>query len=357
MKNPDGSPTDKLNIHDVFWYVVYCWKTVLLIALVSAVLLALTEGLYLVRMRKAQQEAKQIPQTVPSENIPEGKAAILEQTESVTVQAGTDAVFFVRTAGKVTRYRWQFSRDGISWSNLSVNTYPSAGADTLILKTTPTHNNYAFRCSITFDDETVLISREIPLKVTTYAEPLTEITKHDVVNRTVKYGVAGCLLGALGGILTLVAVFSLRGYPVNGLAVQRRYGTDCFGVLRQDGHNRFVERVLDNLTYEKAEEDTAKLIAARMEPHVEKDQPILLVGTVSAQTLNQVAKAVQPGLFCEVIPAGDLQLQAEAVLAAASIKRVVCVEQILKSRGAAIDRELEALKNIPAECIGFILTE
>ena len=89
---------------------------------------------------------------------------ITQQPCSVTVDAGETATFGVVTESEPISYCWEYLA-GDAWESIGADT------DTLSFPATDDLNGTRYRCSITFQDGTVLITEEVTLTVNSRIEP------------------------------------------------------------------------------------------------------------------------------------------------------------------------------------------
>lgn len=91
-------------------------------------------------------------------------SAITTQPAPVTADSGDTVSFKVKTNGYAVSYCWQY-RKIYKWFDTTMTGY---NTDTLTVPATGARNGYDYRCVITFDDGTVLISDPAELTVHTY---------------------------------------------------------------------------------------------------------------------------------------------------------------------------------------------
>lgn len=345
------------SLHDLLWYTVSQWKTILLCTLVFAVLFAVIWCGHLLKIRKEQQEEKDKRQTEAVVSKEEGDPAILLQPEDVTIPAGEEAVFTIATSGKVKSYRWQYSMDGISWINLNLSSHPSAATDSYHLITKPTENKYIFRCQITFAEGTVLVSDEALLTLTTLGASMPELSSRDIVRGTANYFVFGAIFGFLLSAVAVVGLLLKREYLVNRYIIKTLYGLPCFGIYEAVRKDRLTQFALNRLTYwnNLKKQDVNSMIAVKLAIKAVSNKDIFLVGTVPESILNKLAVDLDPHLSKNIFPVGNLNTNPAAVQGIIKAENVVCVEDITKSSRRFIDEEMDVIKSSQSDCIGFIL--
>ncbi|MBQ4424226.1 MAG: hypothetical protein II882_00605 [Lachnospiraceae bacterium] len=351
------------SLSDIFWYILRQWRILLIIMGACALLLGAYRGLTLNKQRVAAAKKASTTQS-GKQSTESGDPAIIEQPKDYSVSEGNNAVFHIATSGKVTKYQWQYSKDGMSWSSVNTGTYPSASTDTLTFTSKSTQNGYMFRCVVTFENEKNTSSKGATLTVT--ASTGSKITVKSMLFGAAKYCILGLFVGLFLGAVWFAVVFVANGFVTNDLPLKARYNLPVFGVYptadkgsgEKNIWQRFDRFILNkashrpNLSHAKS----ARLIAANLAMHAQSKE-ILLMGTVPGEMLERISKVVQHYLNCEVQVGGNVHSSADAVVALTGGQNVVCVEQIHYSKQRLLDNEMEAIAASPAECIGFILVE
>ena len=89
--------------------------------------------------------------------------AVTRQPENVTATEGESVTFAVKAVGAVS-YQWQYSKNGVKWTNVGT-TIKSAKTDTLSFTARGSYNGYQYRCAVTGEDGSTLISEPALLSV------------------------------------------------------------------------------------------------------------------------------------------------------------------------------------------------
>jgi len=106
-------------------------------------------------------------------------AAITAQPKNVTAVVNEAMTFSVGTSGSVSSYRWQYSKDGESWTNLSTSTNSTAATADYTVKCTTTNAKYLYRCMITGADGAKLYSNVA--SVALVAKPVITVQPQSMV--------------------------------------------------------------------------------------------------------------------------------------------------------------------------------
>ncbi|MBP5254330.1 MAG: hypothetical protein J6Z23_02985 [Lachnospiraceae bacterium] len=189
------------------------------------------------------------------------------------------------------------------------------------------------------------------------------IPASDVVKDTLRFTLVGLFAGLFAGAAFFAVRFCLMPPVTNALYIQGRYGLNTFGVLPETG-SRSRRGGLDRWIMNKAAfrkdlsiEDSSKLIAANVNKKLGDAAIVLLAGTVPQAQLKRVQKALHGRVTPELVVAGDLNSEADAVQALTPGIPVIIVEQIHKSRQAYMDFEMNTLRESGAQAAGVILME
>ena len=171
------------------------------------------------------------------------------------------------------------------------------------------------------------------------------------------------LLGMAAGLFAAAAVLAvwyvIRGYLPNAPAIRRRYHLPTFGIITDPARGKADRFFMNRLTYspQLSEEEALALTAANLAMHVRARDRILLIGTAQERLLRSISKQLSSLLDVQIQVVGDVNKKAGAVVALGEGCKVVCVEQILKSRQTYVDFAMSTVAVSRSECIGFILAE
>lgn len=344
---------NSINLANIIWYTLKQWKTVLIVMAVLAFLLGGYKG-YSTYKQYAKQE-KPSSSSSSSEDASKGKNAITAQPVSITVAVNETAEFSIKTSGEVERYLWQYSKDGLAWSGLNTNTYPSAATEKLSFTALATQNNYLFRCTVTFSDEQVISSKGATLTISSTGK----LTKGSIVKSAVKYAVIGGILGMILGLFFYAMKYIFKGYFSNGSDVECRYGINSFGVYPSRKNVGLTRKIMDKMTCRPdiTQQESAKLIAAKMNLALPAGEKVYLTGTIDDKRLESIGKVLRPYVRADLKLLDCVNLSADAVAALEARYPVVCVERVLASKRTDVDLQMNTIARSGAECKGFVLIE
>ena len=97
--------------------------------------------------------------------------AIVLQPDDLIVYPKDTAHFSVVASGRVKSYRWQYCKNEYTWKDVTVSTFPSAVTDTLTFTAEDTHDNFQYRCVVTFADGSSVTSEPARITVANIFDP------------------------------------------------------------------------------------------------------------------------------------------------------------------------------------------
>ena len=354
--NQDIPGETSISLRALFWSVLKRWKTILIVMAALAVLLGAYQGFKSFRQYKAQAQKSSTDST--EEDSRDGENAIVVQPQNLTVAANTTATFSIKTSGKVQKYQWQYSKDGMSWNSLNTSTYPSAATQKLTFNALAAQNNYIYRCSVTFEGGQVISSEGAVLTVSG-SSSAKKLTKGDVLKNALKSAVLGAVLGMLLSVFCFAVQVVSAGIILNGADLESRYGRNSFGVYPSRKYTGFTRKIMDKMTYrpDVTQQESAKLIAASMNLALPDSGPVYLTGTVDDKRLEAVCKVLQPHVKADLKLLSCVNQSAASVGALQEKLPVVCVERVLASRRTYVDFQMNTIARSGSECAGFVLIE
>ncbi len=97
--------------------------------------------------------------------------AIVVQPDDLIVYPKDTAHFSVVASGRVKSYRWQYSKNEITWKDVTVSLFPSAVTDTLEFTAEDKHDEFLYRCVVTFTDGSSITSEPAKIIVASIFDP------------------------------------------------------------------------------------------------------------------------------------------------------------------------------------------
>lgn len=185
------------------------------------------------------------------------------------------------------------------------------------------------------------------------------VAKSTISSAMKKYMVLGAVVGLFLGAAVLAVYYVIQGYLANAPAIRSRYQLPTFGILPSSKLKGLSRKIMNKLTYAAGLErdGAARLTAANLAMRLRADDTVLLIGTVPEKTLEHIEKLLAHNLNAKIRAVGNVNSEAEAVLALTEKAKVICVEKILKSKQTYVDFAVNTVAASPSELIGFILVE
>ena len=192
--------------------------------------------------------------------------------------------------------------------------------------------------------------------------PVAEITQTTVLKSTIKFFVVGCFGGALLAIILgfFSDMMSKKLYDEKEL--KEEFHLKCLGgavILPQK--KNVVDRLIDNLYRKKIELSDAEwvdYIFSRVKSEELKEKSLLITGSIlplkEKEKLNRlVEKIKEEGI--EVILSNSVVSDAEVIRDLERFYNIVLVERIGSSDLNLVKEEIEILKGLNKNILGFIL--
>lgn len=189
----------------------------------------------------------------------------------------------------------------------------------------------------------------------------TELSFKGVLKSSVKFAVLGAVLG---GFLT--AFFWCTVYVINpklrsAEEFKSRFEVKILGEFSQERKAKKklgIDSWLQKLEGDKffSREDVFKRIVANISIYMEKEQIMLLTGTVELELLSSIEAEIKnsfPGVIIEV--RADMNRNAETVTMLPTVDAVILVEKCGASRYKDIEKELETINSLNKKIIGCII--
>ena len=209
-------------------------------------------------------------------------------------------------------------------------------------------------------EENVSTIEKTEKKLNELEEPTkTVISKKSVIMTGIKYGIVGLFLGLILAwvILFFRYIFNDRLYNVNDL--HKRYHLPVLGVLSLGKQKcRIDQKINANLgiPYEQKEEDAIAYIVSNVRYYLKEAKKILLMGTVSEETLEAVKGKLDQKLSdVEIEVGGNLNRSSAAIESLSADAAVIFVEEWQKAKNLEIRRELDTAAASDNLGISFIV--
>ena len=180
-----------------------------------------------------------------------------------------------------------------------------------------------------------------------------------IVKTTVKFGVIGLALGFFLAAGYYLIVFLLGDYLLDLDEIETQYGISVLGVSGYDGKAIGLDRRIAEkrgIPTGSVREANLHLLAASLQRAAGSSQ-LCLVGSSGDAALSSLAEelAATGVLAKKPLVGGDINHSAELLGMSSQALKIVCVEELGRSRHADIRKELRSLSALGESCIGFVL--
>lgn len=188
------------------------------------------------------------------------------------------------------------------------------------------------------------------------------LSKATVAKSAVKYAVLGVVLGAFIAIFCICVAFLMSDKVSSAKEMKKRYGLKVLAEFPRSRKKRLfagIDSWLEKLEGKKdglSEEVRYDLMAANLRNYAGDAKQIMIIGTVSADRLQEVAGKLSK--LCEnrdLIVGPDLNESADTVNRLPEFEAVLLVEKSGASKYSEIEKEIETVCNVKKEIIGVVV--
>lgn len=191
---------------------------------------------------------------------------------------------------------------------------------------------------------------------------MSEASKRGILMSGIKFAVLGGVLGAFMMIFFVCVAFLMSDKIVSDKELKNRFGLRRLGVFEQSGRKRvfgFVDGWLDKMEGKGkpvSEDAVYAVIAANAKNFAPEAKTVLVTGTIESERLDEVAKNLNRILDgISVTASGNMNMQAETLKKLPGCDGVILVEQCGRSTNTEVQKEVETVRNVEKDLIGFIL--
>ena len=210
--------------------------------------------------------------------------------------------------------------------------------------------------------KTTLSEKEAALKELSMPSNINS-SKIDALKSAVKYGVLGGGLGGFVGVLFICVWFLMSDKLYSPKELRSRFQVKVLGSLPMAGKPRqnFIDAWLNRLEGRVRQNDAdseSKLIAANIKNQSGSSKTIFIAGCADPESVTQVAAYLRehlPGI--QIISGGNILQNADAILKLPECDSIVLVEQCGISSYQAIELEMEKIRDLKKELLGFVVFE
>lgn len=180
---------------------------------------------------------------------------------------------------------------------------------------------------------------------------------------TVKYGILGGVLGGFMVVFFICVCFLMSDKLYSPAELRIRYGAKLLGILpdAKGKKKNFIDLWLDRLEGRAARglsDNGYSLIAANIKSYAENAKTLLVAGCAPSDTLDEAARQLQSLLpDIQVIGGGNILQDVDAIQKLAGCEGVALVEQCGLTTYQSVELELEKVRDLGKEIVGFVVYE
>lgn len=192
------------------------------------------------------------------------------------------------------------------------------------------------------------------------ASELESFGAGSIAKTAIKSGVIGLVLGFFLAFGYYLIVFLFGDYLLDLDEIETQYGTSVLGVSGYDGKAIGLDRRIAEkrgIPTGSVREANLHLLAASLQRIAGNGSQLCLVGSPGDAALNTLAEqlAATGELAAKPLVGGDINRSVELLRMSNRALKIVCVEELARSRHADIRKELRSLSVLGESCIGFVL--
>ncbi len=210
--------------------------------------------------------------------------------------------------------------------------------------------------------KTTLTEKEAALKELSMPSGINS-SKIDALKSAVKYGVLGGVLGAFAVVFFICVWFLMSDKLYSPKELRSRFQVKLLGVLPVAGKPKqgFIDSWLNRLegrVSQNAADSESQLIAANIKNQIGSIKTILIAGCASPESVSQVAAYLREQLSSiQIVFGGNILQNADAILKLPECDSIVLVEQCRVSSYSSIELEMEKIRDLKKELLGFVVFE
>lgn len=211
------------------------------------------------------------------------------------------------------------------------------------------------------DTNTKLTDTEKSLKELKEPEKPVALSKTSIVIEGAKFGVLGGVVGAF--LMTAIGCmfFLFCGKLGTDNDLKNRYGLKLLGAFSDEKKKRMLSGIdnwLDRLEGKVTATDEAVLdkIAVNINNYNQEKQSVFITGTTNEKAVNDLVLALKERLPQLDIEAGlNMNVSVNTLKRIAGYDQIILVETRRHSRISQIEKEMEIIRNMKKEVLGYVV--
>ena len=184
------------------------------------------------------------------------------------------------------------------------------------------------------------------------------------IKKGIKYGVFGGVLGGCAAIFFIVIGSLLSDKVVSVTELRKRFHMNFLAIVQMPSKNRLFSVIdkwllkMENSYSMVTLDEGSKLVITSIQSEVEENDSILLTGTESSDLIEKLCqKLIECKSNYHFIYGSNILQSSETRENLITYKKVILIEQINVSQYAIIEEEMELIKSLGGEILGFVILQ
>lgn len=210
--------------------------------------------------------------------------------------------------------------------------------------------------------KTTLTEKETALRELSMPSNISS-SKMSALKSAVKYGVLGGVIGGFAVVFFICVWFLMSDKLYSPKELRSRFQVKVLGALPVAGKPKqgFIDSWLNRLegrVSQNAADPESQLIAANIKNQVGSTKTILIAGCAAPESVAQVTAYLREQLSgIQIVSGGNILQNADAILKLPECDSVVLVEQCRVSSYSSVELEIEKIRDLKKELLGFVVFE
>lgn len=205
-------------------------------------------------------------------------------------------------------------------------------------------------------------------KLGTLVKPVEVTASTNVVKSVLKYVIVGMFLGAIIGVMTVLAMFFFSNKIANYKVMKNTYGIPYLTTLPGNVLNnkkagfwtKIISKIEGNYNGNLSQKDHIEMLKVKLLlQKVSIDKPIMITGSVDANILKTICELLtesckdEKGLSFQY--ANNIVISSDTMMKVSDCSGVLLVEENGKSSLDMVEQEVEMIQNLDTTIIGYVM--
>ena len=205
-------------------------------------------------------------------------------------------------------------------------------------------------------------------KLSTLVKPVELTASTNVVKSVFKYVIVGMVLGAIIGVMTVLAMFFFSNKIANYKVMKYTYDIPYMATLPSHVINnkkpgflaKIIAKIEGNYSDKLSQKDHIEMLKVKLLlQKVASDKPIMITGSVDAKILQKICELLTESCKEEkdlsFQYANNIVLSSDTMQKLSECSGVLLVEENGKSSLDMVEQEIEVIKNLNAAIVGYVM--